>query len=302
MNPEQFPSSPAPELAHDLHERLSELLPPAPEIARARQDFASTLNRVRELFPNPKQREMIEIAAGMIDWIYFGDIGEPLPIGLVTVVDDDKGTVRLEIDIRFISYNDLYCAHRLLLENRPTSNILPATFPIEQLDRLKEPLRALLEQSDGYKLVRSFAVPKPEQPAAKALPPWLRAVRESQILAEVRQRYGIHGSTPLAKRTPPDFAYRRGLFHLDDETLPDLFRQTHDTLDPLEKLRRYFRPILIELMQREAEDLGEPGTVTNFVIDDDFDYIPLNGKEKMSIYLANKNILDVHLQALRTPG
>lgn len=285
----------------NFYAALQEVEPSAAEMEAQRKEFANSVDRALATYPNPDQKTALMIAAGMFEWLQFGDVGESLPPGLIKVMDDQTKTIRVSIDSRIISRRDLSNAQDAFFPDDDSLLGKIGSYDKIDTDRLRSQLEEVIRKTEGYKIVQSCTVASPQFPARGPLPHWQKVVREAQIDAEIRRQYCIPKGVPIPRRSLPDYSRRRALFHLDEETVRHEHSRPSGPDDRLAKLRNYFSPIIRNLLQEKMR-YGE--TVTHFILDTDNDYAAYeNDRELGGYYIySSDSYLRPHYRTLRMPG
>ncbi|HEX3568186.1 MAG TPA: hypothetical protein VHT70_00735 [Candidatus Saccharimonadales bacterium] len=287
------------EAAAALQSELYAAGPDQAEIDEQHEAFTRAVNEAVGLYPNPDQQRAIAIAAGICDWVYFGERDNPLPTGLIKVVDDETKSVRVMVDRGVVDTRDVVYA-RNLFENNAGHRLwghIP-TFATLGEAQVEAAAYEVVKQTEGHKIIHAMATPPPKPPQPYPIPPWLRAAREAQIETDVRRQYGIREEEHIARRSPADMARRRALFHLDDEQLPAP-PETANSSDPIHKLRRYFEPIILDQL-RDLAKFNDPSTeITEFRLDRNKNYV---ADADESVHFDSYSYLPEHYQTLRQPG
>lgn len=260
--------------------------------------FRAAAGRILSLYPNPNQRRAVQTAAEVLYWFRFGDESAPLPNGLVKIVDDETKTIHVTCDDRVINEEDLWRAGRLIATNAGYN--LSQT-PIEESHRVTSAIEALVRQTEGYQLVRSFAAAPPDTIAQQPLTPIMRAIRETQILSETRDRFGISAANMFPRFSPAGIALRHALDRLNDETRSHRNSVTTADQDPLEKIRAFFSPHILDALREKAED-EDKAKILHFSVDQSGDFYAYieDGGEQLHVW--RDEYLESYYSTLRPPG
>lgn len=215
--------------------------------------LAGAVDKLLTTHPNPDQQAALLIAAGMYEWFRFGEREDQLPLGLVKVVDDNTKAVCVCYDRSLIAEQDVEYTWAAIEEmaGRPLTGQFPDSLRW-QLDEYRSTLAQVVEQTEGHQLVQSLLTDPPVREHPQPLTPWQRTAREAQIDAEVRWRYGIPEREPIPPRSPADYARRRALYHLDDETTPRRQRELSPDDAVVIKLRRFFGTHVLAALRASA--------------------------------------------------
>jgi hypothetical protein len=288
-----------------LYNRLRQLK--STEIERAEQLslFNTISEQISHLYINPSQQNATAIATEMMRWIYFGEENDPLPAGLVKIMDDETNTTEVGIDERIIDRNDFVTTQsnfRVSGDEKLSEALYDEDIYSETIDT---EIDGLIKQTDGYQFIMSFAATPPRPPSMRPLSSHERIARESQIDTEVRHRYNIDPRENLPARSPADLALRRAFYHLDEEKVRGLQQDGHT--EPLEKMRRYFQPLLIEKLKEEIKKkTGKDEEISGVVFSSNFaGYISDKADEEAypsPPYLDGPGYLEDWYQTLRQPG
>ncbi len=239
------------EIVYDAYEKVQEDIPEQRIMLENAIESACS-NALTE-----EEQRITRIAGGMVDWLLFAKRGAALPTGLLKVrMKGYDGEINRVVLNPTLFDDDSWRAMRSHLGQYGLDELINHRSRQMALHNheLKESVRQALKASPIYRLMQSFDVDSPQQVTDQPLTQGRRAVRETQIEAEIRQRYRIPDQERIYPRTHADYAWRHAKWTLDDETMPRQQDKGGELGEsPFDRARAYFTDFFVAQFANDSE-------------------------------------------------
>lgn len=194
---------------------------------------------------DPKDRELITVVAGAIEWEWFGNPDDPLPA--CTILSDHKSLQFTEKAVEQYSMSIREYLYRALSE----ISVARDFYYVENMrEDIITALAEIIQETPAYAFLRALAS---EAPQLRDIPLTLaqRMIREAQEEDAVRKTFGLNRQHNLRLHYDAHNSLQRRLYQLDDEKV-----QTKEQKDdnPKQLLLQYILNELNSFLGREGDE------------------------------------------------
>jgi hypothetical protein len=239
---------------------ITELTTTSPEVAEAQSArLDEVVDEALRHTVGEHERQVLEYARGIFKWTLFGKSEEQLPDGLV--IGSHRGRPAVRLDARKLITLDCIIDAGSRLEQFGFEEVVEAVdADIEsRSDAVREEMQGESRQNPAYLFMQSFDVHAQPEIVDVPLDEREKAIRAGQVRQEVIERHNLLEPGGVFERaSSADTELRRGLWHIDDETKPQV--ESRSDQNPTERARAYLaeRAIDYHIARRDnIEDTPE---------------------------------------------